>query len=112
MKRLISVLVLTFSFAVFAQGSATPASEKPATEKTDKKAHKGDIKALKGEKHEKEGQSSRKELAPLVIQRAHRAFVCRDAIGLHAERVGDEQCTGQMKSLRHQDCPTNSEHFL
>jgi hypothetical protein len=56
MKRLISVLVLTFSFAVFAQGSATPATEKPAAEKTDKKAHKGDKKAHKGEKHEKEGE--------------------------------------------------------
>ncbi len=60
MKRLISVLVLAFSFAVFAQGSA-PAGEKPATEKTekgekaDKKAHKGE-KGKKGEKHEKEGE--------------------------------------------------------
>ncbi len=40
----------------FAQGAATPASEKPAAEKTDKKAHKGDKKAHKGEKHEKEGE--------------------------------------------------------
>ena len=54
MKKLISVLALTFSFAVFAQGSATPPADKPAAEKGEKKAHKGEKKAHKGEKHEKD----------------------------------------------------------
>ncbi len=51
MKRLISVLVLAFSFAAFAQGS-TPAGDKPAAEKGEKKAHKGEKgeKAKKGDK--------------------------------------------------------------
>ena len=51
MKRLISVLVLAFSFAAFAQGSAAPAGDKPAAEKGEKK-HKGEKgeKAKKGEK--------------------------------------------------------------
>ena len=54
MKRLISVLVLAFSFAAFAQGSApAPAGDKPAaTEKTEK----GDKKAKKAKKAEKEGE--------------------------------------------------------
>jgi hypothetical protein len=56
MKRLISVLVMTFSFAAFATGSTTPASEKHAADKGEKKGHKGEKKAPKGEKHEKEGE--------------------------------------------------------
>jgi len=60
MKRLISVLVLAFSFAAFAQGSApAPAGDKPAaTEKTEKgeKSEKSDKKAKKAKKAEKEGE--------------------------------------------------------
>ncbi len=54
MKRLISVLVLAFSFAAFAQTSATPAGDKPAAEKGEKK-HKGK-KGEKGEKEKKGGE--------------------------------------------------------
>lgn len=54
MKRLISVLILAFSFAAFAQGSAAPAGDKPAAEKGEKK-HKGK-KGEKGEKAEKKGE--------------------------------------------------------
>jgi Ni/Co efflux regulator RcnB len=59
MKRLISVLVLAFSFAAFAQGSApAPAGDKPAAEKTEKgeKSEKSDKKAKKAKKAEKEGE--------------------------------------------------------
>ncbi len=56
MKRLISVLVLAFSFAAFAQASATPADDKPAAEKGEKK-HKG----KKGEKAEKEKKGGEKK---------------------------------------------------
>ncbi|HEX4802082.1 MAG TPA: hypothetical protein VFV14_01125 [Myxococcaceae bacterium] len=61
MKRLISVLVLAFSFAVFAQGSAAPApaGDKPAAEKGEKKQ-----KAKKsGKKSEKKGDETKPETA-------------------------------------------------
>ena len=58
MKRLISVLVLAFSFAAFAQGSAAPADDKPAAEKGEKK------KAKKSEKKsEKKSGETKPETA-------------------------------------------------
>ena len=63
MKRFISVLVLAFSFAAFAQGSAAPAGDKPAAEKSEKgekkhKAKKGD-KGEKGTKGEKKADTAK-----------------------------------------------------
>jgi hypothetical protein len=59
MKRLISVLVLAFSFAAFAQGSAAPAGDKPAAEKGEKKQ-----KAKKsGKKSEKKSDETKPETA-------------------------------------------------
>jgi hypothetical protein len=57
MKRLISVLVLAFSFAAFAQGSApAPAGDKPAATEKSEKSEKSDKKAKKAKKAEKEGE--------------------------------------------------------
>ena len=60
MKRLISVLVLAFSFAAFAQaGSTPPAGDKPAAEKGEKKQ-----KAKKsGKKSEKKSDETKPETA-------------------------------------------------
>jgi hypothetical protein len=64
MKRLISVLALAFSFAAYAQGSAAPAGEKPAAEKTEKAADKGDKSDKKAKKAKKAKKGEEGEKTP------------------------------------------------